>query len=109
MSCIILPNSEKSHELAIKYNFKEWMIARYLSFVPDIEKFLDYINNRKPNQYIRINTLKIDIDTLKQKLLEKDFKLERNPLAEVFLITGIKISYWSYYGIFIRILLHSRS
>ena len=87
MSCIILPNSEKSHELAVKYNFKEWMIARYLSFIPDIEKFLDYINNRKPNQYIRINTLKIDIDSLKQKLLEKDFRLEETQLPEVFLIT----------------------
>src|SRR5919107_449909 len=87
---IIFPNSEKSHELAIKYNFKEWMIARYLSFIPDIEKFLDYINNRKPNQYIRINTLKIDVDSLKQKLLEKDVILEQTQLQEVFLIVESK-------------------
>ena len=52
------------------------MIARYLTIVPDTEKFLDYVNNRASNQYIRINSLKIDIDTLKQKLLEKDFKLD---------------------------------
>src|SRR5918995_293600 len=90
MSYIIFPDSEKSHELAIKYNFKEWMIARYLSFIPDIEKFLDYINNRKPNQYIRINTLKIDVDSLKQKLLEKDFILEQTQLQEVFLIVESK-------------------
>jgi NOL1/NOP2/sun family putative RNA methylase len=90
MSCIILPKSEKSHQLATKYNFKEWMIARYLTIVPDTEKFLDYINNKVSNQYIRINTLKIDIDTLKQKLSEKDFKLEKTPLAEVFLIKGSK-------------------
>ena len=90
MSCIILPNSEKSYELAVKFNFKEWMIARYLSFIPDIENFLDYINNKKPNQYIRINTLKIDIDSLKQKLLEKDFRLEKTQLPEVFLITESK-------------------
>jgi NOL1/NOP2/sun family putative RNA methylase len=90
MSCIIFPNSEKSHELAIKYNFKEWMIARYLSFIPDVEKFLDYINNRKPNQYIRINTLKIDVDSLKQKLLEKEIILEQTQLQEVFLIVESK-------------------
>ena len=46
MSCISLPKSEKSHQLATKYNFKEWMIARYLTIVPDTEKFLDYINNK---------------------------------------------------------------
>ena len=90
MSYIIFPDSEKSHELAIKYNFKEWMIARYLSFIPDIEKFLDYISNRKPNQYIRINTLKIDVDSLKQKLLEKDVILEQTQLQEVFLIVESK-------------------
>jgi tRNA (cytosine40_48-C5)-methyltransferase len=90
MSCIIFPNSEKSHELAIKYNFKEWMIARYLSFIPDVEKFLGYISNRKPNQYIRINTLKIDVDSLKQKLLEKGIILEQTQLQEVFLIVESK-------------------
>ncbi len=90
MSYIIFPNSKRSHELAIKYNFKEWMIARYLSFIPDIEKFLEYITNRKPNQYIRINTLKIDVDSIKQKLLEKDFILEQTQLEEVFLIVESK-------------------
>jgi len=90
MSCILIPKSEKSYQLATKYNFKEWMIARYLTIVPDTEKFLDYVNNRASNQYIRINSLKIDIDTLKQKLLEKDFKLEETALSEVFLIKESK-------------------
>ena len=90
MSCILFPKSEKSNQLATKYNFKEWMIARYLTIVPDTEKFLDYINNRASNQYIRINSLKVDIDTLKQKLLEKDFKLEKTVLSEVFLIKESK-------------------
>ena len=90
MSCILLPKSEKSYQLATKYNFKEWMIARYLAIVPDTEKFLDYVNNRASNQYIRINSLKIDIDTLKQKLLDKDFKLEKTLLSEVFLIKESK-------------------
>ena len=58
MSCISLPKSAKSQELATKYNFKEWMIARYLTIVPDTEKFLDYINNKVPesiysNKYIK--------------------------------------------------------
>ena len=69
MSCILLPKSEKSYHLATKYNFKEWMIARYLTIVPDTEKFLDYVNNRASNQYIRINSLKIDIDTLKRYII----------------------------------------
>ncbi len=90
MSCILLPKSEESYQLATKYNFKEWMIARYLTIVPETEKFLDYVNNRASNQYIRINSLKIDIDTLKQKLLEKDFKLEKTLLSEVFLIKESK-------------------
>lgn len=90
MSCIILPKSEKSYQLATKYKFKEWMIARYLTIVPDTEKFLDYVNNRVSNQYIRINTLKIDIDTIKQKLSEKDIKLEKTLLSEVFLIKESK-------------------
>ena len=63
MSCITFPNTDKTHELALKYNFKEWMVARYLSFIPDIENFLNCLNNGKPNQYIRVNTLKIDVDT----------------------------------------------
>jgi tRNA (cytosine40_48-C5)-methyltransferase len=90
MTCIIFSNSEKSHELAIKYNFKEWMIARYLSFIPDIETFLDHINNSKPNRYIRVNTLKIDIDSLIQKLIEKDFILQQTQLQEVFLVVESK-------------------
>jgi tRNA (cytosine40_48-C5)-methyltransferase len=90
MTCIIFSNSEKSHELANKYNFKEWMIARYLSFIPDIETFLDHINNSKPNRYIRVNTLKIDIDSLIQKLIEKDFILQQTQLQEVFLVVESK-------------------
>ena len=90
MSCITLPNSKKSHELSIKYNFKEWMVARYISFIPEVEKFLEYINNVEPKQYIRVNTLKIDIDRLKQKLVEKDFILEKSLLPEVFLVVKSK-------------------
>ncbi|MGE0243148.1 MAG: NOL1/NOP2/sun family putative RNA methylase [Nitrososphaeraceae archaeon] len=90
MSCITLPNSNESHELSLKYNFKEWMIARYMSFIPEVEKFLEYINNKEPNRYIRVNTLKIDIDSLKQKLLEKDFILKKSPIPEVFLVIKSK-------------------
>ncbi|HEX5519090.1 MAG TPA: hypothetical protein VFX18_01485, partial [Candidatus Nitrosocosmicus sp.] len=66
-------NNEYSEKLAKKYGYPEWMISRFLYFIPDTEMLLRYIEDVYSNaynnfDYIRTNTLKIDPDSLKKRL-----------------------------------------
>ncbi|MDX1372793.1 MAG: NOL1/NOP2/sun family putative RNA methylase [Nitrososphaeraceae archaeon] len=73
-------------DLAVKYDFKPWLILRYSKYIPDLEQFLDHLNQQEPSIYIRTNTIKISPTVLCDRLLIKGFKLERTSLKEVFLI-----------------------
>ncbi len=59
--------NEYSKKLAKRYGYKDWMISRFLNFIPNTEILLEYIensninNNKSPNlEYIRANSLKIE-------------------------------------------------
>lgn len=79
-------SSQNIFDLSLKYDFPSWMISRYSKFIPDLELFLDHINNQDPSLYIRTNTIKITPDALCDRLSLKGFRLEKTKLNEVFLI-----------------------
>ncbi len=90
---VFFPSSEQSRKLSNKYGYNEWMISRFLNYVPDPEKLLEYIDNKENlHTYVRTNTLKIDPGTLKRRLLSKGFRLKDTILDEVFEVL-IPISY----------------
>lgn len=79
-------SSQNIFDLSLKYDFPSWMISRYSKFIPDLELFLDHINNQDPSLYIRTNTIKITPYALCDRLSLKGFRLEKTKLNEVFLI-----------------------
>jgi NOL1/NOP2/sun family putative RNA methylase len=86
-------DKEYSTRLARKYGYPEWMISRFLYFVPDTESLLRYIEdfNKYTNfNYIRVNTLKIEPAKLKERLEEKGYDLQYTILKEVFKINKSK-------------------
>ena len=101
------------------------MISRFLTFIPNTEVLLEYIenlnnNNRANNfEYIRANKLKIKSEELEKTLIEKGYIIEKTVLKEVFKVentinennskVNILPQYWIYFGVFKRILLYSRS
>lgn len=83
--------NEYSKKLAKRYGYKDWMISRFLNFIPNTEILLEYIensninNNKSPNfEYIRVNSLKIDPENLRKRLIEKGYILRETLLKEVF-------------------------
>ncbi len=81
-------HNEYSKRLAEKYGYKDWMISRFLRFVPNTESLLEYIEKNKSSysEYIRANSLKMDSVSLKKRLTEKGYLLEETILDEVFKI-----------------------
>jgi 16S rRNA C967 or C1407 C5-methylase (RsmB/RsmF family) len=69
---LLFDSSPKSSELAKKYGYDEWLVARFLQYVPEVEGFLDKME-LKPSQYIRVNTLKTTRGELVQRLAAKGF------------------------------------
>ena len=80
--------NEYSKKLAEKYGYKDWMISRFLKFVPNTELLLEYIEKNKSSypEYIRANSLKMDSVSLKKRLEEKGYLIEKTILDEVFKI-----------------------
>jgi len=85
-------HNEYSKKLAEKYGYKDWMISRFLNFVPNTENLLEYTeNNKSPNyEYIRANNLKIESQKLKGRLIEKGFRVKDTILKEVFKVEKTK-------------------
>ncbi len=82
---------EYSKKLAEKYGYKDWMISRFLNFIPNTEFLLEYIekNTSSHFEYVRTNNLKIDSHSLKKRLSEKGYFLKDTILKEVFKIDKI--------------------
>lgn len=80
---ILFSSTNESSELARKYGYKEWMISRFMNYIPNIEEFLDGIEQFK-HRYIRINTLKRDLDYIKDRLYAKGFELKDTVIDEVY-------------------------
>ena len=85
-------HSEYSEKLAEKYGYKDWMISRFLNFVPDTESLLEYVENNKSHnlEYIRANNLKIESQELKRRLIEKGYGVKDTILKEVFMVEKTK-------------------
>jgi NOL1/NOP2/sun family putative RNA methylase len=82
---VLFPSNDLSKKLSLRYGSKEWMISRFLNYVPNPEELLEYIDKRENlHTYIRTNTLKISPRVLKKRLLEKGFILSDTILDEVF-------------------------
>lgn len=88
---LIFPESDKSTGLASKYGYDNWLVGRFLEYVPDIEKFLAKME-MPPAQYIRVNTLKTNRDELEDRLESKGFVLKRTTLYEVLAVEKAPIS-----------------
>lgn len=79
---LLFDRSPRSGALAKKYGYDEWLVTRFLQYVPDVEQFLEKME-RPPSQYIRANTLKTGMDELAARLAAKGFELSSTDLDEV--------------------------
>lgn len=86
MTTLLFDRSARSAALADKYGYSEWLVGRFLQYVPDVERFMEKME-QKPSQYIRVNTLKTNRDDLERRLVAKGFSLEHTVLSEVLKVT----------------------
>jgi NOL1/NOP2/sun family putative RNA methylase len=94
----LFAKTSRSQALAQKYGYDEWLVGRFLQYVPDVEGFLEKME-KKPMQYIRANTLKTTKKDLAARLFAKGFELRETPVEEVLavgkapLATGATVEY----------------
>jgi tRNA (cytosine40_48-C5)-methyltransferase len=79
--------TQKSLHLAEKYGYDEWMVSRFLQFVPDAEGLLEMMQ-RPVRKYVRTNTLKTTNRELRARLESKKFELNKTMLEDVFEISS---------------------
>jgi tRNA (cytosine40_48-C5)-methyltransferase len=82
---LIFPKSAESENLASKYAYDEWLVSRFLEYVPRVEDFLSKME-RPPTQYIRVNTLKTSRQELENRLRSKGFELRNTIMPEVLAV-----------------------
>ena len=71
--------------LSSKYGYDEWLVSRFLEYVPKVNEFLSKMETT-PTQYIRVNTLKTSRADIMSRLLSKGFELESTVIPEVLAI-----------------------
>ena len=81
----LFESTGRSQDLAARYGYDEWLVSRFLQYVPDVERFLEKME-RPPKQYIRVNTLKTTKEALKARLAAKGFQLADTALDEVLAV-----------------------
>ncbi|MCJ7650279.1 MAG: RsmB/NOP family class I SAM-dependent RNA methyltransferase [Candidatus Lokiarchaeota archaeon] len=70
-------DTKSVHNLAERYGYLPYMIERYFQFLGEDQTILLLEANEKPlTPSIRVNTLKTDNDTLKERLESKGYELE---------------------------------
>jgi NOL1/NOP2/sun family putative RNA methylase len=95
---LIFPKSVESVSLSAKYGYDEWLVSRFLEYVPNVKDFLSKME-RIPTQYIRVNTLKTSKADLMRRLQSKGFELKNTVVPEVLavkkapLVTGATTEY----------------
>ncbi|HEU4443439.1 MAG TPA: NOL1/NOP2/sun family putative RNA methylase [Nitrososphaeraceae archaeon] len=78
---------QESLYLAEKYGYDEWVVNRFLHFIPNAKDMMKTM--QKPaKKYIRTNTLKTTSPQLVARLESKNFELKKTVLADVFEING---------------------
>jgi NOL1/NOP2/sun family putative RNA methylase len=75
----------------VKYGYDEWLVNRFLCYVPRVEDFLEKME-RPPTQYIRINALKASVEGVVSRLSVKGFVLKETILPEVFSVQEAPMS-----------------
>jgi NOL1/NOP2/sun family putative RNA methylase len=85
MRAITFASTKESKELARNYGYSEWVVSRFLHYVPDVNKFLK-IMDRVPKRYIRANSLKISRPELKGRMEERGFRLAGTEVKDCFSI-----------------------
>ncbi|MGI0037715.1 MAG: NOL1/NOP2/sun family putative RNA methylase [Nitrososphaera sp.] len=91
MNTILPPGTYESRELAKRYGYDEWLVDRFLAYVPEVKEFLAKME-RTPTQYIRVNTLKTTAEELRKRLEAKGFVLHPTILAEVLSVSFAPMS-----------------
>jgi NOL1/NOP2/sun family putative RNA methylase len=71
--------------LSSKYGYDEWLVSRFLEYVPKVTDFLSKMETT-PTQYIRVNTLKISRAALVSRLESKGFELKSTVIPEVLAV-----------------------
>jgi NOL1/NOP2/sun family putative RNA methylase len=79
--------SGRAGELAKKYGYPEYMVARFERFVPNLDKFLASMEE-PPRAYIRVNTLRINANALMKRLTDKGFMLRETDLPDCLEVTA---------------------
>jgi NOL1/NOP2/sun family putative RNA methylase len=79
----IFPPTKASRELADTYGYHEWIISRFIEFMPDVERCLVLMESSS-NTYIRTNTLKIDPKPLLSLLEARNIEAASTELPEVY-------------------------
>jgi len=88
---LLFSQSPRTDALARKYGYDPWLVSRFLQYVPDVEQFLEKME-KKPTQYLRVNTIKTDAQSLVRRLTEKGFALAQTVLPEVFAVEKAPMS-----------------
>lgn len=79
--------TQQSLLLATKYGYDEWIVNRFLQFIPDAEKLMERMQG-PVQKYIRTNTLKITSQDLVERLVAKGYELRNTILADVFEVSS---------------------
>src|SRR5918911_5483448 len=85
MKTVVFPSTPESVKLAKIFGYEEWLIGRFMKYIPDVNRFLEIMEGH-PKQYIRTNTIKISSADLKKKLTSKGFQLKKTCVQDVFAI-----------------------
>src|SRR5919106_338125 len=88
---LIFPKSPLSSSLSSQYGYDEWLVSRFIEYVPDVRAFLSKMET-KPTQYIRVNTLKTCKANLLERLQSKGFELKSTAIPEVLAVTKAPIA-----------------
>ncbi|MFL6491454.1 MAG: NOL1/NOP2/sun family putative RNA methylase [Nitrososphaera sp.] len=82
---LLFRKSVESANISSKYGYDEWLVSRFLEYVPRVREFLSKMETT-PTQYIRVNTLKISKAELVRRLLSKGFELKSTVIPEVLAV-----------------------
>jgi NOL1/NOP2/sun family putative RNA methylase len=88
---LLFPKTAQSANLSAKYGYDEWLIGRFLQYVPDIKDFLAKME-KTPIRYIRVNTLKTSIQDLVLRLKSKGFEFKGTSIPEVLAVKKASLS-----------------
>lgn len=75
--------------LAVKYSCPLWLVEKWLKQFGNIEDLLRS-NNEKTDSCIRVNTLKISREELKQKLIDKGYDVSDGRVGDILYIKKLK-------------------